>query len=118
MIQAALGEAVGPLVGNVDPHSSSLRTPNPHNSVRIKRKIALGVADGKLDPTSGLPRGCHPTVAALAAMCCDPCPEMRPTFSLVAEELEVAIGELRAAAAAAAEAGSGSGVLGRMFSRR
>lgn len=76
-------------------------------------QIALGVADGKLDPTEMLSPTVNATVAALAAMCVDPHPEMRPAFSMIVAELEVAIEEVAREQAAAA----GNGVLGRMFRR-
>lgn len=55
-------------------------------------QIALSVADGRLKASDMLPRGTHPVVAALAAMCTEEEPELRPTFALIVDELGGVVG--------------------------
>lgn len=59
-----------------------------------------------------LPRGTNATVAALAAMCTEEEPALRPTFGVIVEEMEHAVAEV--AAQAAAQTNNG-GVLGRVL---
>ncbi len=88
-----------------------------HSTVSISHtQIALSVADGKIKVAEMLPRSTNATVTALAAMCTEEEPALRPTFGVIVEEMEGAVAEVAAHQAAA---GGGGGVLGRgLWGRR